>query len=93
MPNHKSAEKRVRQNAKRRARNRQEMSVIRTATKKVHAAIDAKDIDAQIATFPVAIRTLSRAAARGFIHKNTAARKISRLAKVVYAAQVTKVEA
>lgn len=88
MPNHKSAEKRVRQNAKRRARNRQVMSMIRTETKQAREAMStgAENVTDQ---FNNAIRALSRAAAKGYLHHNTAARKISRLAKALHASQST----
>ncbi len=81
MPNHKSAEKRVRQNAKRRARNRHAMSTLRTEIKKARIAISNNETEAAEAAFPVAVRSLERAAAKGFIHRKAASRKVSRLAK------------
>ena len=88
MPNHKSAEKRVRQNAKRRARNRQVMSMIHTETKQAREAmVSGENVTDR---FNDAIRALSRAAARGYLHRNTAARKIGRLAKALHASQAAK---
>ncbi len=90
MPNHKSAEKRVRQNAKRRARNRHAMSTLRTEVKKVHVAIVNNEAEAAEAAFPTAVRTLERAAAKGFIHRKTASRKVSRLAKALNKAKAVE---
>lgn len=75
MPNIKSAEKRLRQNVKRRLRNMAVKSAMKTAIKK---AISAKGADAALKE---AISAIDRAAAKGVIHKNTAARKKSRLVK------------
>jgi small subunit ribosomal protein S20 len=81
MANHKSAEKRVRQNAKRKEINRSNRSALRTSIKKLRAAVAAKD---ETATGELLIPTVSlidKAVNKGIIHKNTAARYKSRLTK------------
>ncbi len=75
MPRTKSAEKRLRQNVNRRLRNSAVKSRIKTAVKK---AVTAKG---QEAALKEAFSAIDRAAAKGVIHKNTAARKKSRLVK------------
>lgn len=82
MANHKSAIKRIRQNAKRRIHNRTYRARVRTLVKKARTAIDAgSDLDAAKAATVAAIRDLDMAASRGTIHKNNAARRKSRLMK------------
>lgn len=77
MPNVKSAEKRMRTNAKRAERNRKARSRLRTALKKVRLA---ETPEAAAAAFRDATSLLDRAAARRLIHPNKAARTKSRLA-------------
>ena len=83
MPNHKSAMKRVRQNEKRRIRNRHVMSTTRTSVKKVRAAIEQGDSQAAQEALSGAVRLLDRAVTRGVIPRNQASRKISRLTVAV----------
>ena len=71
MPNLPSAKKRLRQDEKKRARNTAAKTRIKTEVKKALAGEDSK----------TAFGAIDRAAAKGVIHKNTAARKKSRLAK------------
>jgi len=78
MPQHKSAEKRVRQNAKRAIRNKALISKIRTLVKKVRSAKSKADGAAALKT---AAKYLDRLAAKGTIKKNTASNQKSRLAK------------
>lgn len=78
MPNIKSAEKRVRQNAKRYERNRVYRSAARTAVKKARTLIETGDAAAEEAV-RAAVVALDRAAERGAIHGNNAARRKSRL--------------
>ncbi len=78
MAQHKSALKRIRQNRKRYERNRRVKSTMRTAIKKVHLAIAQKDGAAQ-AALRSAISLIDKAATKGIIHHNTAARNVSRL--------------
>ena len=79
MANTKSAKKRILQNEKRRLRNREVMSRTRTYVKRAHIAIDEKDLPASEEAVRQAISELDRAAAKGVIHKNNAARRKSRL--------------
>ncbi|HEY3280604.1 MAG TPA: 30S ribosomal protein S20 [Gemmatimonadales bacterium] len=79
MPKIKSAKKAMRQARSRQERNRTQRSALRTAVKRVRAATAATAATAYV----VASRLLDRAARKGLIHKNTAARHKSRLAKLV----------
>ena len=83
MPNHKSAIKRVRQNEKRRIRNRQVVSTARTFIKRVRAAIDSGNAEEARAALPDAIKALNVASSKGVMHRNQAARKIGRLTRAV----------
>ncbi|MBR1938051.1 MAG: 30S ribosomal protein S20 [Spirochaetales bacterium] len=75
----KSAEKRERQNIKRRMHNRMIKSAVRTAIKKFDAAVVAnKKEDAQ-AAMALSFKLLDSAASKGVLHKNTASRKKSRM--------------
>jgi small subunit ribosomal protein S20 len=80
MPHHKSAEKRLRQTEKRTAINRARLSRVRTFVKKVETAIGSGDKEAAQSAFQVAQPELHRATTKGVLHKNTVARKLSRLA-------------
>lgn len=85
MANHKSAIKRHRQSLKRRERNRTVKSSLKTVAKKLEAAVIKKDPDEASKILQSAIVALDKAAGKGVIHKNTAARKKSRLSKKVNA--------
>lgn len=80
MPHHKSAEKRLRQTEKRTAINRARMSRVRTFVKKVETAIATGDKSAAQSALQLAQPELHRATTKGVLHKNTVARKLSRLA-------------
>jgi len=80
MPYHKSAEKRHRQTETRTAVNRSRMSRVRTFVKKVEVAIDTGDKEAARSAFQEAQPELHRATTKGVMHRNTVARKLSRLA-------------
>ena len=80
MPHHISAEKRLRQTAKRTEINRARMSRVRTFVKKVEAAIETGDRAAAQSALQLAQPELHRATTKGVLHKNTVARKLSRLA-------------
>ncbi len=80
MPNIKSAIKRVKVSEKNRAHNITVKSSMRTAVKKAEAAIVNNDSEATTA-FATAASKLDKAAAKGLIHKNAAARKKSRMMK------------
>lgn len=83
MPNNVNAEKALRQNIKRRLRNRASTSTLRTAIKKVRVALAEPTPDAQSMDKVVreAVKRLDRAASKGLIHRNAAARTKSRLVK------------
>lgn len=80
MPKIKSAKKAMRQARARGARNKQQRSALRTAVKRVRAATTT---DAAAKAYGFAARLLDRAARKGLIHKNNAARHKSRLAALV----------
>lgn len=81
MANHKSALKRIRSSERKRVRNRVFRSKARTEIKKARSLIQAGEAkDAREATLQ-AIRTLDKAASKGIIHRNNAARRKSRLMK------------
>ena len=79
MPNHKSAEKRVRQNEKRRLINRSNRSSLRTQIKKLRAALASGDKKLSLDLLNPTISTIDKAVNKGILHKNTAARYKSRL--------------
>ena len=79
----KSVDKRDRQNAKRRLRNRVVKSTFRTAVKKFEAEIVAGDKAKAEAAMAEAAKLLDSVAGKGIIHKNTASRKKSRMAKAL----------
>ena len=80
MPHHKSAEKRLRQTEKRTEINRARLSRVRTFVKKVETAIETGDKAEAQSAFQLAQPELHRATTKGVLHKNTVARKLSRLA-------------
>ena len=80
MATHKSAEKRIRQTAKRTAINRARRSRARTFVKQVEAAIATGDKEAARFALQTAQPELHRAITKGVFHKNTVSRKLSRLA-------------
>ena len=79
MANTKQAEKRVRQNLKRRANTRWQVSRMRTAVKKIIALVAKNDHAEAMVSFKEASSLIDRAEIKGKIHKNTAARMKSRL--------------
>ena len=83
MANHKSALKRNRQNAVRRARNRANRTKMRNAVKAVDTAIEENSVENAQAALKVAVPTIMKVATKGTIKKETASRKISRLTKRV----------
>ena len=89
MATHKSAEKRHRQNEKRRVRNHALKSQLRTLVKRVLTAVEKKDAAAAETELRVAARALDKAVTKGVLHRNSAARKISRLAHAVGALATT----
>ena len=83
MANIKSAKKRVLVSRIRQDRNKAIRSGVKTAMKKVFAAIEANDKAAADAALTEAIKTIEMAATKGVYHKNNAARKVSRLTLAV----------
>jgi small subunit ribosomal protein S20 len=79
MPNHKSAEKRVRQNVKRNAINKSNQSRLRTQIKKLRAALAAGDKAQSSELLTPTISSIDKAVNKGILHRNTAARYKSRL--------------
>jgi small subunit ribosomal protein S20 len=82
-----SAKKRIRQSAKRRLRNRDRKRVIRLELKKLHTVVATGDKAASTTELKKAQEVLDRMSARGAIHKNTAARRKSQLARKINALQ------
>ncbi len=79
MPNHKSAEKRVRQNEKRRVINRSNRSSLRTSIKKLRAALSGNNAAGAGELLPETISKIDKAVQKGVLHRNAAARYKSRL--------------
>jgi small subunit ribosomal protein S20 len=85
MANTKSAKKMVRKIATRTEVNKSRKSRIRTFTRKVEEAVTSGDKKAAVAALKAAEPEIMRGVTRGVTHKNTASRKVSRLAKRVKA--------
>ena len=83
MANHKSAEKRNRQNVKRNAINRASRSKLRTQVKKLRAALGHSDKAASTELLNPTVSLIDKMVNKGIIHRNTAARYKSRLTKHV----------
>ena len=82
----KSAVKRHKQSLKRRARNRHVRSTLKTAIKDVRSEIVEGTVEKCAELMRSAASVLARAGSKGVLHKKTASRKISRLAKAVHKA-------
>lgn len=83
MANIKSAKKRVLVNKTKAERNKSIRSSVKTAMKKVFAAVEANDKAAAEAALKNATSVIEKASSKGVYHKNNASRKVSRLAKAV----------
>ena len=81
MANTPSAQKRHRQSLARYARNKSARASVRTAVKKAREAISSGDLDKAKETLRLATQALDRAASKGILHANNAARSISRLSQ------------
>jgi small subunit ribosomal protein S20 len=92
MANIKSQIKRNRQNEKRHERNKAVRTSLKTATKKVHTAVAAGDAGTAATRAREASRAYDRAASKGMVHKRTAARHKSRLAKAANRAAASPAE-
>jgi small subunit ribosomal protein S20 len=86
MANIKSQKKRNIQNEKRHQRNVAAKSALKTSTKRVHTAVAAGNADEAATMQREAARALDKAASKGVLHKRTAARRKSRLAKAAVGA-------
>lgn len=79
MPNHKSAEKRVRQNERRRVINRGNRAKLRTSIKKLRVALAGSDKSQSATLLPQTVSEIDKAVQKGVLHRNAAARHKSRL--------------
>ncbi len=79
MPNHKSAEKRDRQNTTRNAINTTNRSQLRTSIKKLRAVIAAGKLQEAQALLPETVSVIDRSVQKGVLHRNAAARHKARL--------------
>jgi small subunit ribosomal protein S20 len=89
MANHKSAIKRIRQNEKRRAINRQNRSEMRTEIKKLRSALTLGDTARAQELLPGIVSMIDRSIQKGVVHRNAAARYKSRLTRHVNEAVAT----
>ncbi len=83
MANIKSAKKRILVTRTKTERNKAIKSGVKTAIKKVYAAIESGNKDTAKAELNAATKTIEMAATKGVYHKNNAARKVSRISKAV----------
>lgn len=83
LANIKSAKKRILVTETKTARNKSIKSAVKTSIKKVEAAVANKNKEEAQAALTAAISTITKAANKGVYHKNNAARKVSRLTKLV----------
>ena len=90
MAHHASALKQMRQSEKRRARNRKNLSQLKTQVKKLRAAIAEGDAAAAKKLLPETAGLIDRAAKKGVVHDNAASRYKSRLARKVTALAAAK---
>lgn len=90
MPNLASAAKRVRQNERNRMRNRARKSELKTETRKLNDALHDGKLDQARELLVRVTKKLDQTAAKGTLHRNTASRRKSRLAKRVNAAMKAK---
>lgn len=85
MARHPSAIKRAKQNERRRIRNLSVKTTVKSSIKKVRAAVEKKDVDEAQKALQKTIPLIQKAKSKGAFHKNTSARKISRLTREVNA--------
>lgn len=89
MPNNAAAEKRMRQEQRRRAFNRSTKSIVKTQVTKARQAISTTD-ESSVEAVRLAVSELDKAAKKGVIHRNNAARRKSRLMKQLNAINAEK---
>jgi small subunit ribosomal protein S20 len=83
MPNTASAKKQLRQSEESRARNRAVKSSLRTQIRKIRESLKSGNLQATQAEFNIAARSLDKAASKGVIHANRAARLKSRISAAI----------
>jgi len=83
VPYHNDAKKRVRQNEKRKARNRHYRTRMRTQIRKLRSLVEAGDHAAAVEQLPITVSHIDRVAQKGIIHRKQAARRVSRLTSAV----------
>ena len=83
MANHKSALKRIRQNAKRNERNKSFRTLVKTVTKKVAAEAEAGNKDQALLELKSAEKVIAKVSGKGILHPRAASRKISSLTRLV----------
>lgn len=86
MPTTNSAAKRLRQSVKKRLHNRIAKKIVKTSSRKALELVGAKEFETAETQFRAAIAKIDKAGARGVLHKNTAARRKSKLAREYKAA-------
>lgn len=90
MTHSKQSAKRVRQNEKRRVRNKSKLSSVRTLMKKIIHAGDTGDVETAKAMLPATLARIDKAAKASVLHKNTAARRKSRAMRQAAKAEAVK---
>ena len=86
-----SAKKRIKQNAKKRTTNRSRKSQVKTKIKRFESALASGNVEAANKEYQLIVKKLDKTAATSTMHKKTAARKKSRLAKRLNALKAKKV--
>jgi small subunit ribosomal protein S20 len=86
LASHKSAWKRIRQNAKRNARNVHFKTFMKTRVRRVREAISSGQADAAREALVKAMSAIDHVASKGVIHRNSASRKVARLSRAVFKA-------
>jgi len=89
MANIKSQKKRILTNEKRRVRNKEVRTALKTYVRQVHQGIESGDMGKTIPALSKAGRELDRAVSKGVIHRNAAANRKSSLARMVNSAQAS----
>ncbi|MDB5386790.1 MAG: ribosomal protein [Planctomycetaceae bacterium] len=90
MPNTSSARKNMRKDAKRRLRNRSNVSALRTLVKKFRATVASGDVATAETQYKLVSRRFDQAAAKNILHKNAASRMKSRLMILINKAKAPK---
>ena len=81
MPNIKSAAKRVKTQSVRQVRNKSNRTRLKTTLKQFNTAVASENREEAVRSYTIAVKTVDKAASKGLIHKNNAARKKSSLAR------------